>query len=125
MPRDKQSGERMNMKECRLCKTANDDSVVFCRVCGTKFPDLNNQEEITPEAVNLLNELKEIKALLQTIAMPQNAKECKILTSNPYSGSGIEDITTEINKCLSEGWIVSGFTADSPGEICVLLTRYS
>lgn len=111
------------MKECRLCKAANDDSVLFCRVCGTKFPELNCHEEKIPEAINLSNELKEIKALLQTIAAPQNAKECKILSSNPYSASRIEDITTEINNFLSEGWVVSGFTADSPGKIYILLTR--
>ena len=28
------------MKECQICKTANPDNVMFCSVCGTKFPVL-------------------------------------------------------------------------------------
>lgn len=61
------------MKECRLCKTANEDSVVFCRVCGTKFPDsiIQSAEEEPVEKnsnnfqFDISNDLKEIKALLE------------------------------------------------------------
>lgn len=34
------------MKECRICKSQNDDSVLFCHVCGTKFA---SQSQGTPQ----------------------------------------------------------------------------